>query len=265
MQLRRYRIKLQKINHIFISHLHGDHFFGLIGLISTFHLLGRDKELHIYANKKLEEIIRIQLDASQTVLKFPICFHHTNPDEPELILKNNICTVTSFPLDHRVPTTGFMITEKSRALKIKKGFLANHDISVEDIIKIKNGEVFIDTSGNIYRNADITITPPPPRSFAYCSDTRYFEPAIPFINGSDLLYHEATFMEEMNETAHEKYHSTAIDAAKTAKLAQVDELIIGHFSARYKELEKLLDEARSVFPNTTLAQEGKIFKVQLRK
>ena len=265
MQLRRYRIKLQKINHIFISHLHGDHFFGLIGLISTCHLLGRDKPLHIYGNQKLEEIIRIQLEASQTILKFPLQFHLTDPDIPEVVLRNNTITVTSFPLDHKVPTTGFLFTEKARARKIKKGFVAAKNIQVGDIIKIKAGEDFTDENGEVFKNADISIAPPPPRSFAYCSDTRFFEPVVAEIKGADLLYHEATFMDDMRDIAVDKYHSTASDAGRTALLAEVDKLIIGHFSARYKELEKLLLEAREVFPETTIADEGMTFKIPLKK
>lgn len=256
IQLRRSKIKLQKIKHICISHLHGDHFFGLIGLISTFHLLGRKEDLNIYAPAPLEEILEVQLRASQTQLNYTINFHPTNPEEPEIVYETDDCLVKSFPLDHRIETTGFLFAEKQKPRKLKKSFLFFEDLKVEDIVKIKDGSDFVSKSGKVYPNDEITEDPAQPRSFAYCSDTRYFEPVVENIKNVDVLYHEATFMEDLKHVAHEKYHSTAMEAASIAKKANVDKLIIGHFSARYRELDDMFKEASAVFKNTILAEDG---------
>jgi ribonuclease Z len=257
IQMRKSKIKLQRIRHIFISHLHGDHFFGLVGLISTFHLLGRTEELHVYAPRGLQDIIQLQLMASQTQLIYPLIFHDTNPDQPEILYETDEHLVKSFPLDHRIETTGFLFAEKQKPRKLKKSFLFyDVEITVEDILKIKAGADFVSDTGRIFKNADITEDPPQPLSFAYCSDTRYFEPVIQYINKVNLLYHEATFMEDMKSVAQEKYHSTALEAATIAKKANAGMLILGHFSARYKELDQLLAEAQSIFKNTQLATDG---------
>ena len=257
LQIRRYKVKLQRIKHIFISHLHGDHFFGLVGLISTFHLLGRKDELHVYGPAQLKEIINIQLRASQTQLIFPLHFHYTSPDEPQTVFESDEHYVKSFPLNHRIETTGFVFGEKLKPRKIKKSFLFfDEEISVEDILKVKAGDDFVSKSGKVYENKDITEDPPVPASFAYCSDTRYYEPVIESVRKADILYHEATFMDKMRHVAEEKYHATAKQAALIAKQAEVGKLVLGHFSARYRELDELLAEARSVFPNTELAIDG---------
>jgi len=261
MQLRRYHYKFQKIKHIFISHLHGDHFFGLIGLISTLQLLGRKDELHVYANEALQEIIRLQLKVSGTELTFPFFFHYTDAQETQIIYEDDDRYVKSFPLDHSVPTTGFLFGEKEKPRKIKKGFLVSKDVPVSIIPKIKAGADFVDVNGKVFKNNDITTAPAATRSFAYCSDTRYFEPMIGEIKNVNLLYHEATFMNDMEIVAAEKFHSTAAQAATIALKANADELVIGHFSARYKKLEELLNEAKAVFPNTQLAEDGKFFEV----
>ncbi len=265
IQLRRFKIKIQKINHIFISHLHGDHFFGLIGLISTYHLLGRDKELHIYANPAIEEIINLQLTVSGTRLLYPLIFHPIDADVPATIFENKDIAVKTFPLNHSVPTTGFLFIEKERARKIKKNFILKEDVPICEFQKIKNGADYINPEGKIYLNEQITVSPPQPRSFAFCSDTSYFEPVIPYIRNVDLLYHEATFMKNMANIAAEKYHSTADQAASIAKKANVKNLILGHFSARYRKLDDLLTEAQDIFPNTHLAEDGKIFRILREK
>ncbi len=257
MQLRRLRFKLQRIRHIFISHMHGDHFFGLVGLISTFHLLGRSEELNIYGPEQLQQIIEIQLKASQTELMFPVKFHVTNPESPEIVFETDEHYVKSFPLDHRIETTGFVFGEKLKPRKVKKSFLFfDEEISVEDILKIKAGADFTSKSGKVYKNEEITNDPPVPVRFAYCSDTRYYEPVIQQVKHADLLYHEATFMETMKAVANEKYHSTAGQAAEIAKKAEVKKLLLGHFSARYRELDELLEEAKNIFPETELALDG---------
>lgn len=257
IQLRRYKVKLQRIKYIFISHMHGDHFFGLIGLISTFHLLGRKDPLHVYGPGELQEIIEIQLRASQTELVFPLHFHNTDPEKPAMVFETEEHYVKSFPLDHRIETTGFIFGEKLKPRKVKKSFLYfDEEITVDDILKIKAGADYVSKSGKVYKNSEITEDPPVPGSFAYCSDTRYFEPVVDQIRKTDLLYHEATFMEKMKQVAHEKFHSTAYQAAMIAKKAEVGKLLLGHFSARYRELDELLAEAREVFPETELANDG---------
>ena len=261
VQLRKSKIRIQRINHIFISHLHGDHFFGLIGLISSMHLLGRKKELHVFAPPQLEGIINIQLEASQTELKYPLIFHSINPDVNEKIFENDKISVNTIPLNHRIPTCGFLFKEKKFSKKLKKEVINNLNIPVSEYVKIKNGEDFIDSEGRLYKNDELADPPASPRSYAYCSDTAYHEPVIPIIKNADLLYHETTFMDDMAAVAAEKYHSTTIEAATIATKANVKKLIIGHFSNRYDDTELMLEEAKSVFKNTEIACDGKVFQV----
>ncbi len=256
LQLRKFKFKFQKIDHIFISHLHGDHFFGLIGLISTLHLLGRKNEMHVYAPAELEEIIDIQFKASGTILRFPLIFHYLHQKTSEIIYEDKNVKVRSFPLSHSIPTWGFVFREKQKERNIRKDFIFEKNIPVTEILKIKKGEDYVDETGKIYMNQEITLNPQKPRSYAYCSDTRYFEPVIPFIKDIDVLFHEATYMQDKVKDAIENFHSTAIEAATIAKKAGVNKLIIGHFSARYKNTELLLKEAKSIFPNTILAVDG---------
>jgi len=261
LQLRRQRFKLQRIKKVFISHLHGDHFFGLIGLLSTLHLLGRKDELDVYGPPALYEIIQIQLLASQTQLIYPLNFYPTVSDQPKVLFENDEHLVTSFPLDHRIPTTGFIFSEKQKPRKLKKSFLFFENLEIQDILNIKAGKDYISKSGKIYPNEEISEAPPKAKSFAFCSDTRYFEEIIPTIQGVDLLYHEATFMEDMKEAALEKYHSTAADAATIALKAKAGKLVIGHFSARYRELDNLLAEAKMIFNDTFLAEDFNVYDV----
>ncbi|MCF8364618.1 MAG: ribonuclease Z [Bacteroidales bacterium] len=262
IQLRRSKLKMQKIHHIFISHLHGDHYFGLVGLISTLNLLGRKDELNVYGPHDLEKIIQIQLEASQSNLGYPIVFHITNPNEAEIIYETDEHYVKSFPLDHSIETTGFLFSEKQKPRRIKKAFLYyDFDVPVEDILKIKAGADFVTDAGKLYKNIDITENPPQALSFAYCSDTKFYEPVVEYIKNANVLYHEATFMEDMRNVADEKFHSTALGAALIAKKAQVGRLILGHFSARYKNLDNLLEEAKSTFPDTELAADGVTIKL----
>lgn len=257
IQLRRSKLKMQKIHYVFISHLHGDHFFGLVGLISTLHLLGRKDELNIYGPAELQKIIEIQLKASQSKLSYPLIFHTTNPDHSEIVYETDEHYVKSFPLNHSIETTGFLFAEKQKPRKIKKAFLFyDFDVSVEAILKIKAGADYVTDQGKVYKNIDITEDPPQPVSFAYCSDTKFHEPLVEFIKNSSVLYHEATFTEDMREVADEKFHSTAMGAATIAKKANVGRLILGHFSARYRNLDKLLEEARDIFADSELAADG---------
>ncbi len=262
LQLRKNRIKIQRINHIFISHLHGDHFFGLIGLISTMHLLGRKKELHIYAPPPLEEIIDIQLKASQTELVYPLLFHPINPDLVDVIYEDERLTISTIPLDHRIPTCGFLFKEKKGKRKLKKEVISSLNIPVKEFANLKNGADFVDSNGAVMKNNKLTDDPYPVRSYAYCSDTGYNENIIPIIKKADLLYHEATFTQDKVEVAREKYHSTAVDAATIAKKAKVKNLIIGHFSTRYESSEQLLEEAMAVFKQTIAASDGKTIHIK---
>ncbi len=261
VQLRKYKIKFQRINHIFISHLHGDHYFGLIGLISSYHLLSRKNKLHIYAPPQLEEIINIQFEASETILGYPLIFHYLHQNKIETIFENDILSVKAFPLEHSIPTWGFLFKEKQGKRKIKKNFAKNANIPNNEFINIQNGADYIDKGGKIYKNKSITTDPPKARSYAYCSDTGYYEKIIPVIKDVDILYHESTFAEDRKESAKQKFHSTAKDAARIAKKANAKKLLLGHYSARYKDTSPLLEEAKSVFPNTELTEDGLVFEI----
>jgi len=261
MNLKRNKIRAGKIGHIFISHLHGDHFYGLIGLISTFHLQNRMTVLHVYGPEPLEQIIRIQLEACDTRLSYPLEFHTTQSQKPEIILDDGRLQVITLPLLHRVPTTGFLFSEKPLPRKLMREAADRYGVPLEKYESIRNGGDFTDEEGNRIPNSLLTLDPPSCRSYAYCSDTGYHEPLAGMISGCNLLYHEATFMEELKEAAREKQHSTAADAARIAEKAGADRLLLGHFSARYDDLQPLLDEARAVFGNSFLAEENVTYEV----
>ncbi|HOU99260.1 MAG TPA: ribonuclease Z [Bacteroidales bacterium] len=255
IRIRQERLPLSKINHIFISHLHGDHFFGLFGLLSSFQLHGRKNELHLYTHEGLQNIINTVI-IEKVNLNFPISYHPLPTSKSEIILEDKNVIITAFPLKHRIPVCGFKVTEKQDALKIRKEKINMLHLTIQDILKIKKGEDYIDSQGNLIPNHELTLPSAKPRSYAYCSDTLYDESIIEFIDDVDLLYHEATFSEEHRDRALITGHSTAKQAASIAKKANVKKLIIGHYSVRYKDLSMLLDEAREVFPETYLAKEG---------
>lgn len=262
VQLRRRKIKFSKINHIFISHLHGDHYFGLIGLISTFHLSGRQNDLHIYAPAKLKEIIDLQLKASSTWLEYKLYFHPHDFENPGIIFENDKLSVQSIRLKHRIPTNGFVFREKIKPRSINRKMVDAFEVPVYALNKIKQGEDYLCDDGKTIPNEKLTFDPPAPVSYAYCSDTMYYEPIIEEVKGVDCLYHESTFMEDMRARAIKSFHSTTLDAATIAKKAGVGKLIIGHYSARYNDLEPLLLEAQSVFANTELGEEGKSYMIE---
>ena len=242
MQFLKYGINAQKVNHIFISHLHGDHFFGLIGLLSTLHLTGRTKDLHLFCPKELKEVIESQLKVSDTTLRFNIVYHYHTYEDIHLIWENSVLEIYSFPLQHGVPCCGFLFKEKPRAIKINKEKLPK-DFSIEQISQLLEGNDIIDDQGQvIYKNEELTLPPIPPKSFAYCSDTRVFEKETDYIKNVDLLYHETTFLDNMSERAAQTHHSTAYQVGLLAKKAKVMRLIIGHFSARYKNLSTFSSE-----------------------
>ena len=256
IQLIKYRIKYSKIDNIFISHMHGDHFFGLIGLISTYHLLGREKPLHIYGPDRLKQTIENLLDAAYTKLKYNLIFHELKIADKSLIFEDKKLLVYSFPLNHRIPTWGFIFNEKPKQLRIRKTFIEEFKPSIEKILKIKNGEDYINSENSVIPNSSITYTSADPLSYAYCSDTKYDESIIEHIKNVTLLYHEATFDNSLKELANKKFHSTSKDAATIAKKSNASSLILGHFSARYNDLNTLLEEATSIFKPTIVSAEG---------
>lgn len=261
MQLKKYNIRFGKINHIFISHLHGDHYFGLIGLITTYHLLGRDRELHVYGPQGIEDIINIQLRASDTRLLYPLFIHVVNTEISEQVYEDELLCIFTIPMRHRIPTCGYLFVEKPKDRKMKPGIVNKMQIPVAQIPLIKKGADYTDEAGNFYSNESLTCNPAAPLTYAFCSDTAYLESTVDIVRNADLLYHEATFMQDQNTMALEKFHSTTVDAASLALKANVKKLIIGHYSARYDDLNPLLEEARSIFPETYLALEGNTFEV----
>jgi ribonuclease Z len=261
MQLRKNRIRFSKINHIFISHLHGDHIFGLYGLLSTFSLMGRKAAIHLYAPENYHQILLSHLNDFDIHLSFDIDFIPLAGSDPVEILDDKYLTVTSFPLQHRVPAFGFIFREKISDRKIIKEKIEEYKIPAVRIPAIKKGQDFISADGKVVSNEELTLPPPEQLSYAYCSDTRYFRRLATFVKGVTLLYHEATFDKSLNKLAEATGHSTTLDAAKTALNSNAGSLIIGHFSARYKSIIPLVDEARSVFPNTFAAIDGKSFEV----
>ena len=260
-QLNKFKLKSSRIDYIFISHLHGDHYLGLVGLLSTMHLNGRSKEIHIFGPPQLKEIVDLQLVVSETQLRYEVIFHFTHTEYPEQIFENNDVTVETIILNHRIPTTGFLIKEKPRKRKINTFKLEEYDIPLEYIPLLKNGIDYTDKHGHVIPNAELTFDPNPSRSFAYCSDTLYNENFIEQIEGVNFLYHEATFLHELIDRAVETLHTTALQAGIIAKKANVKQLMIGHFSARYRDLEPLLAEAKSEFDNVVLAIEGEKFLI----
>jgi ribonuclease Z len=256
MQLRKNRIRFGKLNHIFISHLHGDHIFGLYGLLSTFNLMGRTTPIHLYAPENYRNILESHLDDFDITLNFEIDFNPLSGNDPAKILEEKYITVTSFPLEHRVPAYGFLFREKPADRNIIKECIEKYKIPTVRIPAIKKGEDFITDNGEIIRNEDITLPGPEPLSYAYCSDTRYFDRLATFVKNVSLLYHETTFDSTLSDLALITGHATTLDAARTASEAGAGTLIIGHFSARYKDIAPLIYEARSVFPATLPAIDG---------
>ncbi|PWD98690.1 ribonuclease Z [Marinilabilia rubra] len=261
MQLRRNRVHFGRINHIFISHLHGDHVFGLPGLISTFGLLGRTKDLHIYAISDLEKLLTPLIDYFNRDLPFKVVYHPFIAERDELIYQDNLLEIKTIPLKHRVPTVGFLFREKCKLRKINKQACDFYDVPVKWLHRIKEGEDFVSENGTVIENMKLTLNPPPSVSYAFCTDTRVHDGLIRAVEGVDMLYHEATFLKDQTELAVRTFHSTAEQAARVANEANVGKLLLGHFSSRYRDLTPFLDEARDIFPNSFLAREGDSFDV----
>jgi ribonuclease Z len=256
VQLRKNQLNFQRINHVFISHLHGDHYFGLIGLITSMHLLGRNKDLHIYSHPELKEIIDLQLKVSNTELNYPLFFHPLPEDEDSVILENDYIKVSNLILDHSIKCSGFLFEEKRSQRKIIKSEIEKYNIPFEKINSLKNGADWINLKGDIISNEILTTRNSLPKKYAFCTDTRYDETLAEKIKGVDLLYHEATFMSDLKERAIQTGHSTTLQAASIAKQAKVKKLLIGHYSQRYRNLDDLLIEIKKDFSNTILSYSG---------
>ena len=262
VQLRRYSIKFSKIKHIFISHLHGDHFFGLVGLISTFRLLNRESELHVYGPKGIKEVITLQLKLSNSWTHYPLLFHELSSKTPELLFEDTSVEVHTIPLNHRVYTNGFLFKEKLGERKLNMNAVSQYkEIETCDYQNLKNGRDYKLKNGTIVENNTLTLDPTPSKSYAFCSDTVYFPEIIPQIKNVTCLYHETTFLKDKEKLATTTMHSTAEQAAKIAKEANVKQLIIGHYSGRYKNKDAFINEASPIFNNTLLAEEGKVYVI----
>lgn len=262
VQLRKYKIKFSRIDNIFISHLHGDHFFGLIGLISTFGLLNRTNDLHLYGPKGLQEIIELQLKYSNSHLQFDLVFHELEQTNSCLIYEDDKVTVHTIPLAHRVYTNGFLFKEKLGERKLNiEAVKKMPEIEICDYQNLKNGKDFITESGHIIENKVLTFNPPKPVSYAYCSDTMYKPDIVSLINEVDLLYHESTFLKDREALTTTTKHSTAEQAAHIAKSANAGKLVLGHYSSRYPDIEAFKQEAKPIFDSVELAVEGKQFEV----
>lgn len=263
VQLRKYHVKFSKINHIFISHLHGDHIFGLVGLVSTFRLLNREHELHVYGPKGIKEIITLQLKLSNSWTHYPLLFHELTSKESELIFEDDKVEVHTIPLNHRIYTNGFLFKEKLGDRKLNINSIQQFkEIESCDYQNLKKGRDYTLKTGEVLKNNLLTQDPPAPKSYAFCSDTSYFLEIVPQIKNVNCLYHETTFLKDKENLAATTKHSTAEQAAKIAKEAKVKQLIIGHFSGRYKNKEAFLEEATPIFENTLLAEEGKTFVIE---
>lgn len=259
-QMRKYKVGFSKINHIFISHLHGDHFFGLIGLLSTFGILNREKDLHVYGPKGIKQITQLQLKLSMSHVKYKIVFHELTSTESELIFEDDKVSVHTIPLNHRVYTNGFLFKEKPKPRKLHVDNIKQYDeIETCDYHNLKAGKDFILSTGEIVSNEELTIAPEKPKSFAFCSDTMYKPDIVPIIKDVDVLYHESTFLKDLEHLCERTKHATAEQAATIAKNANAGKLILGHYSSRYNNIDSFKEEAQTVFENVELARVGKVF------
>lgn len=259
VELRRNKVKFSRVKHIFISHLHGDHCFGLAGLLSTFNLLTREADLHIYAPKGLKEVIVLQMKLSKSWTSYNLIFHELTSTTSELIFQDDNVEVHTIPLEHRVYTNGFLFKEKLGERKLDMNAVLNADIDMAYYRKLKQGGDVPNSRGDVVENYKVTKAPKPSKSYAFCSDTAYNESIIPIIQDVNVLYHESTFIEKNKELASSTKHSTAKQAAIIAKKANVGQLILGHYSTRYSSLNMFKIEAETIFTNVELSEDGKIF------
>lgn len=259
MQMARYKIRRSKINHIFISHLHGDHYFGLIGLLTSMGLLGRDNPLHLYAPAPLEAIIQLQLEAASTTLPFTLHFHPVTA--PGLILDSPKFSVEAFATQHRIPCFGYIIREKRNPRRIHKEKVVEYNIPAAFYDQLKQGADYVSKDGSVVPNEAVTLPNLAPRSYAFCADTIYDETIAEKVSGVNLLYHETTYLADQAERAASRFHTTTAQAAAIASKAGAAKLLIGHFSSKYETLDAFLAETKQFFPQTQLATEGTTFLI----
>lgn len=260
VQLRKNKIRFSKINHIFISHLHGDHFYGLVGLVSTFMLLNRTQDLHIYGPKGIKEVITLQLRLSNSWTNYGLFFHELKSPESEVVYEDEKVIVKTIPLKHRVYTNGYLFQEKIGDRKLNLNAVQNYEIDQCYYQKIKNGKNITLEDGRVIENHKLTFDPIPAKSYAFCSDTVYDESIISIIKDTDVLYHESTFLQSEEHLAEKTMHSTAKQAATIALKANVKQLVLGHYSTRYESIALFKEEAETIFPEVLLADDGKLFE-----
>jgi len=260
VQLRRHKLKFSRIDHIFISHLHGDHFFGLPGLLATFRLMGREKDLHLFGPEGIKEAITIILRLGEAETGYTIHFHELKGSDSECILDSEKISVHTIPLDHRIYTNGFLFRQKPKLLNLKIEVIEQYGIDTAQFLNIKRGSDARLKDGKVIPNSELTLPPPKQKSYAFCSDTAYNDRILPFIKEVDTLYHDATFLESESHLTAITKHATAREAATLAREAKVERLILGHFSSRYKDLHAFLEESRPIFSQTFLAEDGAVFE-----
>lgn len=260
-QLRKYHQKIQGVKMVLISHLHGDHFFGLPGLLSTMHLLGRTEPITVFAPKGAREAIELLFSVSGTDLRFPVEFKELDCMEPTVILQERFYHITAFPMQHSLPCFGFLIAEEPPLLNLKPMARLKYNMSNDDCVRVKEGEDLVLEDGTVVPNSELTLPRRKARSYAYCCDTAFDETLVPIVKGADLLCMESTFDEAFKTMAEERFHCTASQAATIARQAEVKRLMLTHFSARYREVEPLLAEATAVFPNTIAAEDGGLYEL----
>jgi ribonuclease Z len=261
MRMIAFQQKYRNLDHIFISHLHGDHYYGLIGIINSFHLMRREKPLRLFAPAALERVLNLQLEVSNTTLNYPLEFYALENLQDKALYADGEFLIESFPLKHSIPVWGFLFREKEKERRLDRDFVEKYDPDVDQIKEILRGGDFITPKGVVLANEIITLRSFPPRSYAFCSDTAYLGMTAEYVKGVDLLYHESTFDELNRELAAKTLHSTAAEAAQVALEAGAKKLLLGHYSARYNELEMLLEQARRVFPESYLSVEGETYPV----
>ena len=256
MQLTRYKVRRSRIRYIFISHLHGDHYFGLIGLINSLSLLGRTEPLTVYGPPELEEILMLQLRVAATTLRFDLQFHALLPEATGLLFRDKDMEVSYFPVKHRIPCYGFSFSMQRRKRRVIPEQARAYEIPAAFYSRLQDGEDYQDKNGRLVKNDWVTLPPPRPKRYVYCADSIYDEDLIPYMQDADLVYHETTYLQDLHQRAAERYHSTTVQAAGLAARAGAKRLLIGHFSSKYTELEPFLEESRPIFANTDLALEG---------
>lgn len=259
LQLRRYKAQVQRLHAIFISHLHGDHYLGLTGLLSTMHLLGRKKELKLYGPEGLMEILNVHWHFGKTTLGFPLEFTPLVPKQAQMLYTDSQVVVRSFPVKHRIECWGFRVEEQPLKHKLVREAIDRYNVPIAWRKRVVDGEDYVDEFGKVIPNSALTVQPRPPKVYAYSADTLYDANIVPHVKNADLLYHEATFANDMEYRARETFHSTAAQAGQIAKMAEVKQLVIGHYSARYRNIDLLVNEARQYFPDTIGAEDGMCF------